>query len=238
MQSSDSVRFTLSVLEGDSTLLLEGSQVVGDLPQLKGPIDIALTATAELAAHAHSKPDSASEYAETRDAVSNPSVTQPIETISKPQDRVQSNLTLDVQPFTEREQVEGLWINGKKQAGSFPLALTAQRGLQTIRWKIGDDFWTDTVSVGGEPVEKNLVFEHSLGRVNVTASFADGPGYADIWLDGRETGQGTPGELRNVPAGPHEIELIRDGYRMNGGPHIIRVPANDRVRVSLSMVPK
>lgn len=148
------------------------------------------------------------------------------------------NLTLDVQPFAERDRIESIWVDGQKQTGQFPLTLTAAPGLRTIRWKIGSDFWTDTVTVGRDKTEKNLMFELSRGRVNVAVTFTDGPGYAEILLDGQETGQGTPGELRNVPAGPHEITLRRDGYRMQGGPHIVRVPANDRARINVRMVPQ
>ena len=94
------------------------------------------------------------------------------------------------------------------------------------------------MTVGAGPVEKNLVFEMSRGRVNVAVTFPDGPGYAEIWLDGRETGQGTPGELRDIAAGPHEVTLKREGYRMQGGPQIVRVPANDRARISIPMAPR
>lgn len=148
------------------------------------------------------------------------------------------NLTLDVQPFAERDRVETIWLDGKKQSGNFPLALNAKPGLRKVSWQIGDDIWTDTVTVGSEPVEKNLIFEMSRGRVNVAVTFPDGPGYAEIWLDGRETGQGTPGELRDVAAGPHEVVVKRDGYKTPGGPHIVRVPANDRARISISMTPR
>ena len=82
------------------------------------------------------------------------------------------------------------------------------------------------------------MFEMSRGRVNVAVTLTDGAGYAEILLDGQETGQGTPGELRNVAAGPHEVTLRRDGYRMLGGPYIVRVPANDRARINIPMTPR
>lgn len=148
------------------------------------------------------------------------------------------NLTLDVQPFTERDKVNLIWVDGQKQASKFPLELRADPGRRTVRWQIGNDIWTDTVTVGATPVEKHLIFEKSRGRVNVTVTFPDGPGYAEILLDGQETGQGTPGELRNVAAGPHEITLRREGYQMQGGPYIVRVPANDRARIDITMAPR
>lgn len=149
-----------------------------------------------------------------------------------------TTLTLDVQPFAERERIEALSIDGRKQTGEFPLELIAPKGLRVIRWQIGSDYWTDTVSVADSPVQKTLMFDLSPGRINVTVTFPDGPGYAEILLDGQETGVGTPGELRNVASGPHEITLRRAGYRMQGGPVIVRVPANDRVRVAIPMGPR
>lgn len=156
---------------------------------------------------------------------------------SAPNQTSRSNLTLDIQPFSERERIEAVWVNGRRHTGPFPLELSVAPKLQVVRWQIGNDYWTDTVTVGSEVVHKDLMFEMSRGRINITATFPDGPGYAEIVLDGQDTGQGTPGELRNVATGPHEITLRRDGYKMQGGPFIVRVPANDRARVSISMVP-
>lgn len=149
-----------------------------------------------------------------------------------------STLTLDVQPLAERDRVETVWLDGKKQSGQFPLALNASPGLRTIRWQVGNDYWTDTVTVREEPVEKHLMFDLSRGRINITVTFSDGPAYAEVLLDGQQTGQGTPGELRNVASGPHEVTLKRDGYRMQDGPVIVRVRANDRVRVNIPMEPR
>ena len=61
---------------------------------------------------------------------------------------------------------------------------------------------------------------------------------SEAWPLAPPSGQGTPAELRNVATGPHEITLRRDGYRMQGGPHIVRVPANDRARVNIQMEPR
>lgn len=148
------------------------------------------------------------------------------------------NLTIDVQPFANRDRIELLWIDGNRQSAQLPFKLHESSGLHTIRWQSGADVWTDTVTVGESPIEKILTIDLSRGRINVTVTFPDGPGYAEILLDGKETGQGTPGELRNVASGPHEITLRRAGYRMQGGPVIVRVPANDRVRVAIPMGPR
>lgn len=146
------------------------------------------------------------------------------------------NLTLDAHPFAVRERIDAIWINGSRQMDRLPLELELPQGLHRILWQIDTDFWTDTVTVGEFPVQKNLMYDKGHGRINVAVIFPDGPGYAEIILDGQETGQGTPGELRDVAAGPHEITLIRDGYGMPDGPVIVRVAADDRTRVSIPMV--
>jgi len=147
-----------------------------------------------------------------------------------------SNLLIDVQPFSLRDQVDQLWIDGRKVTGRLPLKTRADPGVRSIRWQIGADRFTDSVTVSATGVaEKALFIEQGRGRINVAASFDDG-GFGEIWLDGVNTGQGTPGELRDVPAGPHEITVRREGYDMRGGPQIVRVRASDRARVQLEMI--
>lgn len=146
-----------------------------------------------------------------------------------------TDLTLDAHPFTERERIETIWIDGAKEMGKLPLELELPQGLHSIRWQRGADFWTDTVVVGKSRTTKHLANNAGRGRISIAAEFPDGPGYAEIVLDGQETGQGTPGELRNVPAGPHEIVLRRAGYGMPDGPIIVYVTVDDRARVSILM---
>ncbi len=236
MASADSVRFHLEITGSDGELICDGTHVARiedglstalkiDIPMSAAPIAEANTPEVETTA--------------TRDSQTTARATPPApDATTEPENTATPNLTIDVQPFAERDRIESIWLDGKKQPTQFPLALNVSTGRHLIRWQIDSDFWTDTVTVGASPVEKNLKFEMSRGRVNVAVSFSDGPGYAEIMLDGQMTGQGTPGELRNVAVGPHEITLRRDGYRMQGGPYIVRVPANDRARVNIPMAPR
>jgi hypothetical protein len=110
-------------------------------------------------------------------------------------------------------------------------------GLHKVRWQIGDHLWTDTVSVGqSEVTEKHLFAETGFGRLNVSASFGGSAGSADILIDGIAVGKGTPAELRGIAAGPHEVTLTRDGFRMRNGPRIARVRPDDRTRVQIEMI--
>lgn len=236
LTAGDSVQFSLLFTGGDGAPIITGSKTA--FIAEGGPLQVRIPMTAS--------PPKLAVAPEPVNAPATPHVTPTDERRNEPAeapdtgsaDKLAENLTLDVQPFTERDKVESIWIDGKKQSSKFPLALRASPGRRTVRWQIGADIWTDTVTVGNTPVEKHLVFEMSRGRVNVAVTFPDGPGYAEILLDGQQTGQGTPGELRNVAAGPHEITLRRDGYQMRGGPYIVRVPANDRARVNITMTPR
>jgi len=145
-------------------------------------------------------------------------------------------LTVDVQPITDRGQVKGMWIDGKKVPGGFPLGQNVPAGLHLVRWQIGDDVWTDTITTGHQPTTKYLQYESSRGRINVVADFPDGQGSAQIWRDGQDTQQGTPAELRDIAAGPHQIDLRLAGFKARGGPYIVVVPANGRARVRIELV--
>jgi hypothetical protein len=148
------------------------------------------------------------------------------------------NLTIDVQPFTARDLVDQLWIDGRKVSGRLPLKIRGDPGVRFIRWQIGRDRFTDTVTVDATgSAECALFAETGEGRLNVAASFADG-GYGEIWLDGVDMGQGTPAELRGIPTGPHEVTVRREGYRMRSQPPIARVKTNDRARVEVEMTPE
>ncbi len=229
---ADSIRFILSGYDAGKTEIVRGERWVKTKDQTSIQLDMRLVSLIAPA----SEPKVGDQIAQQPATAATPPKPQPPPVTDQPTPA--NNLTIDVQPFSERERVESVWLDGKKQSANFPLGLNAKPGLRKISWQIGDDIWTDTVTVGAGPVEKNLVFEMSRGRVNVAVTFPDGPGYAEIWLDGRETGQGTPGELRDIAAGPHEVTLKREGYRMQGGPQIVRVPANDRARISIPMAPR
>lgn len=234
MAPADSISFQLDIRDPDGKLVCEGKTLASILDGLDTATSVEIPMTlAPAVTPARPNEDTARSTAP-------PPVTkvEKSETTVVRETPPTHNLTIDVQPFAERERIESIWLDGKKQPTQFPLALNVSTGRRMIRWQIGSDYWTDTVTVGAIPVDKNLMFEMSRGRVNVAVTFSDGPGYAEILLDGQETGQGTPGELRNVTAGPHEITLRREGYQMQGGPYIVRVPANDRARINISMAPR
>jgi hypothetical protein len=151
-----------------------------------------------------------------------------------------ANLVINVTPFSERDRIDKVWLDERPVSGSFPIKQRVDPGRHKLRWQIGANRWTDTVSVGaqGKPTEKDLFVGTGFGRVTVSATLAGSSGYADIWLDGVSTGLGTPGRLESVLAGSHEVAVKRDGYQMRGGPQYIEVRASSDTLVRFEMVPR
>ncbi|MEW5701126.1 MAG: serine/threonine-protein kinase [Candidatus Zixiibacteriota bacterium] len=226
LPAGGSLRFTLKGIDRDGQVAVEGEAI--------RTVAVAETATVEIPIRVRPLLAMGTPRDTTREtAKPPPAVTQP----TQEPPRNSPNLTVDVQPFSLRGDVDQVWIDGRKLTGRLPLPTRAAPGVRFVRWQIGSDRFTDTVTVGDVATGCALFVEVGEGRLNVTAPFADG-GFGEIWLDGIDMGQGTPGELRAIPSGPHELTIVRDGYRMRDGPQIVRVRANDRTRVSIEMVPK
>ncbi|MBI5867366.1 MAG: protein kinase [candidate division Zixibacteria bacterium] len=158
----------------------------------------------------------------------------------KPPPPVAANLLINVEPFTERDRIDEVLLDERPISGAFPLKQTVTPGRHKIRWRIGGSRWTDTVTVGqtGAPVEKHLFVGSSTGRLTIAAQLPADAGFADIWVDGVATGQGTPWRLESVPVGPHEVAVKHERYVMRGGAQIIVIQPNHDQRVDFEMVPR
>lgn len=138
---------------------------------------------------------------------------------------VQHNLTIDIVPFDLRRRVDQVWIDGRPHGGSLPIQAAAMKGTRSIRWQIGEGLWTDTITIAEGDRRLELFYGEGRGRLSVSADIVGGAGSAKIALDGVELPYGTPVDLRDIVVGPHRIELILDGYLLDGGMHIVRVTA-------------
>lgn len=148
-----------------------------------------------------------------------------------------AGLLINVTPFDARSRVQRLWIDGTEQTGADLFQSKVSPGRHTIRFQVGSDLLTDTVTVGASgQTEKSFFVGSGRGRVSVVADFGSEGGYADIKMDGEATNKGTPGMLRDILEGPHEVSVSQQGYRSREGAVIVRVPANDDVKVSFKMV--
>jgi hypothetical protein len=149
------------------------------------------------------------------------------------------NLVIDILPFSARRTIEKLWLDGQEvqpDGRLIPARVESAPGLHILRWRIGGNLWTDTVNVGRSGIrEKHLFAEPGAGRLNIAGGFGGAAGFANILIDGQTTDQGTPYEFRNIAAGPHQVTLVRAGYKMVGGPYIVVVRADDRTRIQIEM---
>ena len=147
------------------------------------------------------------------------------------------NLALNVTPFSKRQSIDRLWIDGRQIDDPGDFEFKANPGVRKIRVAIGNDRLTDTVNVPAQgKVEKTIFIGSGRGRINVAALFPEGAGYADIYLDGVKTDYGTPFELRDVLEGPHEVEVRQAGYHARHGGLLVEVKANGRVRAEFEMI--
>lgn len=208
---ADSIRLTLRGYDGSSRTVFQGKAVVNAGEGERVVSDIPLRAVP-------------SDTVKTREVTAE----------RKP------NLVINVTPFSERDRIEKIWLDERPISGSFPLKQSIAAGRHTLRWKIGANRWTDTVTVGSEDraTEKDLFVGTGIGRVTVAATISGGGGYGDIWLDGVSTGLGTPGRLESVVAGPHEFAVKLEGYQMRTGSQIVDVKANSDTLVRFEMVPR
>lgn len=148
-----------------------------------------------------------------------------------------ANLTLNVTPFTKRQSIDRVWVDGAAVKPGADFAITAKPGKRTVRLAMGNDRLTDTVTVPEQgTIEMKLFIGSGRGRINVAARFPEGAGYADIYLDGVKTDYGTPFELRDILEGPHQVEVRQDGYHARHGTKLVEVKANDRVRAEFEMI--
>ncbi len=149
-----------------------------------------------------------------------------------------AKLTINATPFSLREVVEGIWIDGKQVASVAPFsAADLPPGLHWVRIEAGDyGSWTDTVTWNGIDCELDFfINSNSDGRASISAIFPDGDNFADIYIDDSDYGFGTPHEARTLSEGPHKIEVHREGYQAVGGPRIVRIERAKRATVTFEM---
>jgi len=145
-------------------------------------------------------------------------------------------LTIDIDPFNQRSKVTGTWVDGRRLAGSVPYgAKGLANGLHWVKIETPYGFLTDTVTWTGTDHRMSFFLSESYGRLRVWARFPDGENFADIYVDDRDIGRGTPYEIRELLVGPHKIEVKRDGYRAFGGPRIVRVQPTGKGDVGFEM---
>jgi hypothetical protein len=118
-----------------------------------------------------------------------------------------ASLLINVTPFDARSRVQKVWIDDEEKSGAGLFSHKVSAGRHTIRFLVGSDLLTDTVTVGSSG-ETEMNFFIGSGR----------------------------GKVSDILEGPHEIAVSQAGYRSREGPMIVRVKAGDNLKVSFKMV--
>jgi len=146
-------------------------------------------------------------------------------------------LTINATPLNRRAEITGIWLDGRRVASAAPYTISRlDRGLHWIKVESTFGTWTDTVTWAGN--DRDLDFfltENSSGRINIAAVFPDGENNADIFIDDVDIGFWTPHSKPGLPAGPHKIEVRKDGYQAVGGPRLVRLETGEKATVRFEM---
>ena len=154
----------------------------------------------------------------------------------KPQPLTGPALTIDIEPFNQRSSITGIWVNGSHVSATAPFdarGLKDGRNWVTIQTSFGT--LTDTATWAGTDGRLSFFLSENSGRLRVSAEFPDGENFADIYVDDKDIGRGTPYEIREILVGPHKIEVRKDGYRAVNCPRIVRVVPTGTGQVSFQM---
>jgi len=148
-------------------------------------------------------------------------------------------LTIDIDPFNQRSKVNGVWIDGNRVTGSVPYDHRGlSKGVHYVTVETSYGLLTDTVQWTGNDRRMAFFLQESYGRLRVWAQFPDEGNFADIYVDGRDIARGTPYEIRDLLAGPHKIEVRKEGFRSREGTQIIEVQSTGKGDVGFHMQPR
>jgi hypothetical protein len=127
-----------------------------------------------------------------------------------------------------------LYVNGERIAGGIESrSLSLAPGRYSIRLVHGDagaKKWSDVEIFAGKTRELDHEFVVAgFGDVEVAASF-----WANVFLDGVDTGLTTPCVLKSIPVGDHSVELRREGFEITEPRRAIVVRAGTTVELDFA----
>ena len=107
-----------------------------------------------------------------------------------------------------------VFINGDKQSGQTPVTLPLAPGKYNLVLRLpGYDAYSAQVEVRADGQTKLDAELHQKNDHVAWAQISSTPVGAEIWVDGRDTGQRTPARVE-IPSGIHTIALKMDGYQV------------------------
>ena len=106
--------------------------------------------------------------------------------------------------------------------------------VRIVHPSLGPHDWTLDLAPGDT---KELTFDF-LASASGSISVSSEGGWAEIYIDGDPVHHQTPFVIENVPAGKHEISLVREGFSVEGGAHNVTVKVGQLASVSFKLKKK
>jgi len=107
-----------------------------------------------------------------------------------------------------------VFVNGDKQSGQTPVTLPLAPGKYNLVLRLlGYDAYSTQVEVRSDGQAKLDAELHQKNGHVAWAQISSSPAGAEIWVDGKDTGQHTPARVE-IPSGIHTIALKMDGYQV------------------------
>ena len=107
-----------------------------------------------------------------------------------------------------------VFVNGDKQSGQTPVVLPLAPGKYNLVVRLaGYDAYSAQVEVRSDGQAKVDAELHQKNGHVAWAQISSNPIGAEIWVDGRDTGERTPARIE-IPSGIHTIGLRMEGYQV------------------------
>jgi len=150
-----------------------------------------------------------------------------------PKPRYTGSLTIEVAPYDFNNKPVMYFIGERHTINDTPFTLKGlKKGTHKLKVLYKDDSFVEYVKIGEGNTSRSYKFNGPKGKVSIGARFVgeSKQPWANIIVDGKETGLGTPA-LVELTAGPHEISVSRDGYKLITRPQIVSVNPNESENV-------
>jgi serine/threonine-protein kinase len=145
---------------------------------------------------------------------------QPVQTALQLRSGESADQRIQLEPVSEGLFVSSnpagadVFVNGDKQSGQTPVTLPLAPGKYNLVLRLpGYDAYSAQVEVRSDGQAKLDAELHQKNGHVAWAQISSNPVGAEIWVDGKDTGQHTPARVE-IPSGIHTIALKMDGYQV------------------------
>ena len=148
-----------------------------------------------------------------------------------PPAQVDGTLEIHAPPFAY------YYIDGQRRGEAHEFAsIPLPPGVHTVRIEHPEfgvhEFPPVTIESG-----RTSALAHDFGARGTLRVVSPPVDLAKVQLDGKSTGKLTPCILKDVPAGEHEVSVVKEGYAVAGGPQVVTVQPGAETWVTFVLTP-